>query len=139
MTEVTVRSGAGYQQELIAGDHVVFIDEPIDVGGDDTGPNPYELLLGALGACTSITLKMYARRKGWNLEHVQVDLSHAKEHAEDCADCPEKDSKIDRVRVKLTLRGDLTDEQKQRLYEIAKRCPVYLTLTGGISVVHEQG
>ena len=131
MLTITVRSVAGYQQEIIAGDHVLFADEPVAAGGDDTGPNPYELLLGALGACTSITLEMYARRKGWDLKHVEVELTHTKDYAKDCEDCPDKPTRIDRITRRIRLGGALDAEQRQRLMEIAKRCPVHQTLTGG--------
>ncbi len=136
MTTVTVRSRQNYQQEIISGDHFVFADEPLNVGGDDTGPNPYELLLGALGACTSITLQMYARRKSWPLEAVEVELTHRRDYAKDCEECAEQEARIDVVDVKIALRGDLDDEQRRRLHEIAQRCPVNQTLGRGIRTVH---
>ena len=131
MLTVTVRSLSGYQQEIIAGDHVVFADEPVDVGGDDTGPNPYELLLGALGSCTAITLQMYAARKQWPLERLEIELTHSKDHARDCADCPESKVRLDRITRRIRLVGDLDAAQRQRLMEIAQRCPVHQTLTEG--------
>ena len=135
MTTVTVRRIRGYQQEIIAGDHVIFVDEPPEIGGDDTGPNPYELLLGALGACKSITVTMYAQRKRWDLQSVEVELTHAKDYIEDCQDCPEKDVKLDRITVKITFTGILDASQRQRLHDIAKRCPVHQTLTNTIRIV----
>jgi putative redox protein len=139
MTTVTVRSVRGYQHEIIAGDHVIFADEPIDVGGDDTGPNPYELLLGALGACTAITISMYADRKGWKLEQVEITLTHRRDYARDCAACADAEVKLDRITRRITVHGDLDDTQRARLMDIARRCPVHRTLTEGrVEVVDER-
>jgi putative redox protein len=137
MPTITVRSRDRFQQEIIAGDHVIFADEPTDVGGDDTGPNPYELLLAALGACTSMTLQMYARHKGWDVQQVEVELRHAKDYYKDCEDCPESDSKIDQIDLRLTIKGQLDEAQRQRLLEIARRCPVHQTLTNATKIRHE--
>jgi putative redox protein len=134
MTIVTVRNIRGYQQEIIAGDHVMFADEPVEIGGDDTGPNPYELLLGALGACKAITVRMYAQRKGWDLQSVEVELQHSKDYAKDCESCPDQDVKLDRIMVKTTFTGNLDDTQRRRLKEIAGRCPVHQTLTGRVEI-----
>ncbi|MBV9787106.1 MAG: OsmC family protein [Chloroflexi bacterium] len=133
-TTVTVRSTNRYQQEIIAGDHIVFVDEPIDVGGDDTGPNPYELLLGALGSCKSITCIMYAQRKGWDLQGVEVDLTHTKDYAHDCETCVDQDVKLDRIKVKIVFKGNLDDDQRARLKEISKRCPIHQTLINKIDI-----
>ena len=126
---VHVISRENLQVELTAGRHRWLADEPAGVG-DDTGPNPYQLLLGALGACTAMTVQMYARRKGWPLEAVEVELDTHKIHARDCEDCESgPDTRVNIVVLELTLRGDLTPEQLQRLEEIAGRCPVHRTLT----------
>ena len=138
MTTITVRSRDNFQQEIIAGDHFVFADEPLHIGGDDTGPNPYELLLGALGACTSITLHMYAQRKGWQLESVEVELTHQKDYAKDCEACDEQDVRLDMVEIKIGLKGNLDEAQRARLHEIAQRCPVNQTMTKGIRTVHSE-
>jgi putative redox protein len=131
---VTARSTRGLQVELTAGRHRLVADEPAGVG-DDAGPNPYDLLLAALGACTVMTVELYARRKGWPLEEVRVALDHAKIHARDCADC-ESDpaARVDIIELTLDFAGDLSAEQRARLLEIAGRCPVHRTLTGEIKI-----
>lgn len=101
------------------------------------GPDPYELLLAALAACTTMTLKLYARRKGWDLQRVEVDLSHDRVHAEDCKECEGEQGKIERIIMRLKIEGEVTDEQRARLREIAKKCPVHKTLTSGPSILHE--
>lgn len=134
-TTVTVRSINHYQQEIIAGDHIIFADEPTDVGGDDTGPNPYELLLGALGSCKAITVTMYAQRKGWDLQGVEVDLTHSKDYAADCEACVDKDVKLDRITVKIAFKGNLDDDQRLKLKEISKRCPIHQTMISKIDII----
>jgi len=134
MAEVIVHSVGNLRQEIDAGSHTFFADEPVDAGGDNTGPDPYELLLGALGACTSMTLQLYARRKGWPLEAVEVRLSHRRDYAKDCEECDEQPVRIDVIDRRITLRGDLDTAQRTRLLEIAEKCPVHRTLTGTIKV-----
>jgi uncharacterized OsmC-like protein/alpha/beta superfamily hydrolase len=117
-----------FAQLVTAGRHRLRADEPTAVGGDDSGPGPYDLLLASLGACTSMTLRMYAEQKKWPLARVTVDLKHDKVHAEDCAECETREGKIDRIERVLTLEGDLEDAQRARLLEIADKCPVHRTL-----------
>jgi putative redox protein len=119
----------GMLHHITVGPHHLLADEPEDHGGSDAGPNPYELLLASLGACTGMTLRMYADRKQWPLERVHVRLTYSKIHAEDCLDCETKEGKVDRIERRLEFEGDLSDQQRQRLLEIADRCPVSRTLT----------
>jgi uncharacterized OsmC-like protein len=126
---VRVCSGpARFTQSISVGPHVLQADEPAEFGGNDAGPNPYELLLAALGACTSMTVRMYAERKQWPLQGVQVSLSHARIHAEDCAQCETNVGMIDRIELEISLTGDLSEEQRGRLLDIANKCPVHRTL-----------
>lgn len=134
-TDLTVLHLDGYQHEITSRGHSIVADEPKEVGGDDAGLSPYELLLGALGACTAITLRMYAKRKGWPLEDVKVDLSHERVHAEDCADCESDQGQLSVIRRTVTVQGDLTEEQIHRLHEIASMCPVHRTLTGSLEIL----
>lgn len=124
-----------FTQSLIAGAHAFYADEPEEDDGDDLGPTPYELLLWALGACTSMTLMMYARRKGWPLQDVTVHLHHDRVHALDSAAAEQTGGRMERIERELTLIGDLSEEQRARLLEIAARCPVHRTLTGDVTVV----
>jgi len=103
-------------------------DEPTDIGGNDAGPEAHELLMAALGACANITVQMYAERKQWPLQGVQISLSHARVHAEDCAQCDTKAGMVDRIEVEISFTGDLSEEQQRRLLEIADKCPVHRTL-----------
>lgn len=123
-----------YSQTMQTGRHSLVADEPENVGGNDAGPGPYEYLLMGLGACTSMTLRMYAERKQMPLKRVRVQLSHRKVHARDCSDCETREGKVDEIMREITLEGELTDEQRQRLLEIADRCPVHRTLTSEIKV-----
>ena len=128
--------GKTLAQRIQAGRHELSADEPVPSGGSDTGPDPYALLLAALGACTSMTLRMYADRKQWPLEGVSVRLAQSRIHARDCAECEVKDdTQIDRITREIVLSGPLSPEQKQRLVEIANRCPVHRTLTGQKEIV----
>ena len=133
--EVIVRGSAtGFAQEIIAGPHRLTADEPKSSGGTDSGPSPYDFLLAALGSCTSMTIGMYARRKGWPLEEVTVTLRHSKRHASDCADCETKEVMLDRIELDIHLVGKLTAEQRTKLLEIANKCPVHRTLTSTIQI-----
>ena len=133
--EVVVSGDArGFAQQIDAGGHALVADEPVDVGGTDGGPDPYELLLAALGSCTSMTVALYARRKKWPLESVRVRLRHAKSHASDCADCETKQGKLDFIESEIELVGELDAEQRARLIEIANMCPVHRTLTSEIVI-----
>ncbi len=132
---VLVRGSAkGFAQEIVIGPHRLTADEPTALGGADSGPSPYELLLAALGACTSMTVAMYARRRQWPLEEVSVHLKHSKIHAEDCESCETKEGMLDRVESEVELSGPLSTEQREKLLEIAKKCPVRRTLTSEIEI-----
>ena len=124
----------GFRADISAGNHALIADEPRSVGGTDQGPSPYELLLAALGACTAMTLRMYADRKKWPLEDVRVHLRSSRSHERDCENCEKEAVGIHRVQRKLELSGPLTDEQRQRLNEIADRCPVKQTMQREIRV-----
>lgn len=136
MRTVTVTSLEKFQNTVGYDDGKSFtIDEPLSFGGDDTGPDPYTLLLAAVGGCTSMTITNYARRKNWKLEKVTVNLQQGRVHAEDCADCETKtDAYVHEINITIAFEGDLTDEQRARLYEIAQKCPVKKTLTSEIKV-----
>ena len=135
LREVVVRGGpSGLNQQIMASGHPLVADEPLDLGGSDTGPTPYDLLLAALGACTSMTLRLYADRKGWPLTGTVVRLRHQRIHAQDCKNCETQNGRIDRIERELHLEGNLEESQKQRLMDIAKRCPVAQTLESEVVI-----
>lgn len=123
-----------FQQEVLSGPHRFLADEPVKVGGLDSGPGPYDLLLAGLGACTSMTLRLYAEHKKLPLERVSVRLMHNRIHAEDCLNCETKEGMVDRVDRNITMEGPLDAEQRKRLLEIADKCPVHRTLESEINI-----
>lgn len=134
--QVSVRIGSeGYTTDIIAGKHALRADEPVSVGGNNFGPTPYDLLLASIGACTAMTLRMYADRKKWDLQEVVVHLSHSKEHAADCESCTTETGKIDQIERSIKLVGDLDEKQKARLLQIADKCPVHKTLHNEVKVL----
>ncbi|MCV6610416.1 MAG: bifunctional alpha/beta hydrolase/OsmC family protein [Amphritea sp.] len=137
ITRVSEADPDSFTQDISAAGHHLIADEPASYGGSYLGPTPYQLVAAGLGACTSMTIRMYARQKKLPLEHVQVDVSHDKVHAEDCESCTQNGGKVDRFVRRITLVGDLQPEQRQRLLEIADRCPVHRTLEGEIEIVTE--
>jgi putative redox protein len=122
-------------QEIEIGPFRLRSDEPVELGGSGLGPTPYGLLCAALGACTSMTLRLYARSKGWPLEEVVVVVRHDKIYAKDCAECETREGRIDRIEREITLVGALDEGQRRRLLEIADKCPVHRTLTREVQVV----
>ena len=129
VVRVSEADAGGFLQDVMAGPkHHARADEPETYGGTDRGMTPYQFLAAGLGACTSMTIRMYARRKKWPLAHVRVDVTHDKVHAQDCKDCADNGAKIDSFRREIRLEGDLDDDQRTRLLEIADRCPVHRTL-----------
>jgi uncharacterized OsmC-like protein/alpha-beta hydrolase superfamily lysophospholipase len=132
---VVSENGAGpFGQTITIGQHSLLADEPPPIGGD-TGPNPYDLVSAGLGACTSMTVRMYAERKGWPLDQVTVELRHSRIHAKDCAECETSTGHLDRFDLKIRFTGDLDDEQRRRLLEIAGKCPVHRTLHSEVQIV----
>ncbi len=136
MSEVIVTSLANLKNEVRYGDgHILMTDEPIDAGGEDAGPDPYTLLLAALGSCISMTTRLYAKRKGWPVERVIVRLRQNRIHAKDCQECSEAaEGYVHRIERSVTFEGDLTEEQLTRLQEISHKCPVHKTLTSPIVI-----
>jgi uncharacterized OsmC-like protein len=132
---VVVRGGAeDFRQQIAAGKHDFIGDEPASIGGGDAGPDPYDYLLTALGACTSMTIGFYARRNHLPLEHITVSLSHSRIYAADCEECDTKEGMLDRIDVEVELTGALSAEQRAKLMEVAARCPVHRTLTSEINI-----
>lgn len=133
---VHVTLDEGYKCRARSAHHTVVLDEPAALGGTDLGPTPYEMLLSALGACTAITMRMYAQRKGWPLEDVDVRLHHDRIHASDCEQAAEGKPQrmLDRIRREVTLIGPLDDAQRARLIEIAGKCPVHRAIVGEICI-----
>ena len=123
-----------FQQQITVGPHRFIADEPLSVGGLDSGPGPYDLLLAALGACTAMTLRLYAERKALPLDRVTVRLSHSRIHAADCEACETKEGMLDRIERAISLEGDLDTAQRARLLEIADKCPVHRTLTSEVEI-----
>jgi putative redox protein len=136
MSEVTVTSLVNLQSEVRYGNNQMLItDEPVAAGGDGAGPDPYTLLLAALGSCISLTIRLYAKRKGWPLERVVVRLRQQRIHAVDCLECKDaKDGFIHRIERAVTIDGNLSEEQRARLQEIGHKCPVHKTLSSQIVV-----
>ncbi|MBR9979868.1 MAG: OsmC family protein [Desulfatitalea sp.] len=132
---VSVRIGkSGYTTEIIANGHSLVADEPQSAGGENMGPSPYDYLVAGLGACKAMTLRMYADRKKWSLDAVRIGLTHGKIHADDCRACETRKGYLDEIQCAIRLEGDLDTDQRQRLLEIADRCPVHRTLKGEIHI-----
>jgi uncharacterized OsmC-like protein len=125
---------SGYRVLIAAGDHTLVSDEPLEAGGTDEGPTPYDLILASLGACTAMTLRMYADRKKWPLESVVVRLHHGRSHAADEQHCEDRPVRLDQIERTLEISGPLTHEQRVKLAEIAERCPVHRTLDAGVRI-----
>jgi len=134
---LVVEQDRQFTRRIYTKNHQLIADEPISAGGKDLGPNPYELLLAALGACTSMTIRMYANRKRIDLEDIEVTLHHSRIHAEDCADCESQTGLVDQIHKSLRLQGPLSEEQRSKLLEIANKCPVHKTLQNEIRIVSE--
>lgn len=131
---VVVRTETGLRTDIMANGYTLVADEPVSMGGTGAGPTPYDYLVAALGACTAITVRMYADRKRWPLESVTVRLDHQRIHAKDCEECETKEGRIDRIEREIELAGPLEKEQRRRLLEIANRCPVHRTLESEVVV-----
>jgi putative redox protein len=137
MTVIVSETGEGkFTQKITIGEHVLTADEPVDAGGKDLGPGPYDFLLAGLGACTAMTIRWYADIKKIPLKHVKVSLTQEKIHSKDCENCDDN-SKIDHIDRKIELEGDLSEEHRQKLLDIANKCPVHRTLTSTISITTE--
>ncbi len=133
---VVAESGSGtFINQIVTGSgHVINADEPESVGGNDTAATPYDMLLAALGACKSMTMRMYADRKGFKLDRAEVRLRHDKIHASDCETCETEKGKVDQIKTEITLKGDLSDAERQKIFEIAEKCPVHRTITSELTL-----
>jgi putative redox protein len=131
---VVTGSAQGFVQDVQLGAHHFRVDEPLEAGGTGHGPNPYALLLASLGTCTSMTLGIYARRKGIPLQRVTVYLRHGRVYATDCDDCETKAGKVDQIERRIVLDGELTDDQRSALLSIADKCPLHRTLASEIKI-----
>ncbi|MCA8831434.1 OsmC family protein [Hymenobacter pini] len=132
LSQVRVKVGpTALTADIQSGKHTWVADEPLAVGGQEQGPTPYELLLSALGACTAITLRLYASQKQWPLEGIEISLSHQRVHRQDCEQCEQPGATLEEIRKELRLLGPLSAEQRQRLHAISEKCPVQKALTGG--------
>lgn len=135
MTTTAYTLTENYQVSISNGRHTLLADEPLHAGGSDSGPNPYDLLLASLAACTAITVQMYAQRKGWPLTQVNLNLNRRQVLAKDCPDCTSSpNSKVEMITVEVSFEGDLTPEQIDRLLDISTRCPVHRSLVGEIKI-----
>jgi len=134
MKEVIVRGGTSFKTEISAGPHTFYADEPADAGGTESGPTPYDFLSAALGACTSMTVHVVAKRENIPLEGIELTITSDRQHAQDCADCTTSAGYIHRFTVKMRLSGNLTPQQKQRIVDVARRCPVFKTLQSEIKI-----
>ena len=132
---VTETRASKFQQQIVLGPHRLIADEPASIGGEDTGPGPYDLLLSALGACTAMTMRLYADRKALPMDRVSVTLNHKKIYAKDCEECETKDGMLDQIERNISIAGQLDAEQRAKLMEIADKCPVHRTLTSEIRIV----
>ncbi|OLD72511.1 MAG: hypothetical protein AUF68_06700 [Verrucomicrobia bacterium 13_1_20CM_54_28] len=133
--DVVVHGDASsFKQEIVAGKHRLLADEPVNAGGSDAGPDPYDYLLTALGVCTSMTIGLYARRKNLPLQTIKVSLRQSRIYAKDCEECETKEGMLDRIDVEIELTGPLSTEQHDKLMEIAAKCPVHRTLTSEINI-----
>lgn len=132
-------AAGAFVSEIDAAGHALVSDEPHDLGGTDAGPSPYDYLLASLGACTAMTVRMYADRKRMALRRVCVRLTHSRSHGRDCADCEDHDTRVERIRRCIELEGELDQDERTRLLEIATRCPVHRTLAGAVEIDTVEG